>query len=47
MNSTNNIKASAPATYKTALTNRFFCSIEKLLTHTSNKLGLSLAIYQK
>jgi len=25
----------------------FSCSVEKLLTNMSNKLGLSLAIYQK
>jgi len=53
MNLTNTTKTEQATDCNTVYTNSktskncFSCSVEKLLTNMSNKLGLSLAIYQK
>lgn len=53
MNLTNTIKIEQATDCKEVYSNKktsencFSCSVEKLLSNMSNKLGLSLAIYQK
>ena len=53
MNLTNTIKVEESTNSKSAYSkvetskNCFSCAVEKLFTNTSNKLGLSMAIYHK